>query len=93
MEASIRIRYPEIKVSNSSRKLSYELDLEVETYEARRVTIIFDADYLPEGVRVFADGPEDSPHRFSGNSLCIWRREDPPEIRRRSDGSPISIGS
>lgn len=85
MAASIRIRYPEIKVSSSSRKLSYELDLEVETYEARRVTIIFDVDYLPEGVRIFADGPEDSPHRFDDNSLCIWRREDPPELRWLSD--------
>lgn len=81
IEAGIRTRYPEINISRSAKKISYELDLEVETYEARRVTIIFRADYLPEGVQVFADGPEGSPHRFSGNSLCIWHRKDPPELR------------
>jgi hypothetical protein len=57
MEASIHSRYPTIKVYKSAKKLSYELDVDVETYEPRRVTVVFEADRLPEEVRVFADGP------------------------------------
>ena len=81
MEAGIRSRYPGIKVSESAKKLFYDLELDVETYEARCITIVFEAGYLAEGVQVFADGPSESPHRYKGNSLCMWRRKDPPELK------------
>ncbi len=81
MSSGIRSRYPGIKISETAKRLSYELELDVETYEPRRITIVFEADYLPKAVQVFADGPLDSPHRYKGNSLCMWRPEDPPELR------------
>ncbi len=81
MEAGIRSRYPGIRVSKSAKKLSYELELDVEAYEPRHVTIVFKAEYPPSGVIVFADGPSESPHRFKDNSLCIWRRKDPPDLK------------
>lgn len=82
MEAGIRSRYPDIQVFfKNARKLSYELLLDVDTYEPRRVTIVFEAGHLPEEVQVFADGPSESPHRYKGNSLCMWRKKDPPELR------------
>jgi hypothetical protein len=49
MQAGIRSRYPGIKVSESAKKLSYELELDVETYETRCVTVVFEAGYLAEG--------------------------------------------
>jgi hypothetical protein len=81
MEAGIHLQHPGIKISKSAKKLSYELDLDVETYESHHVTIIFEADYLPSEVKVFADGPSESPHRYKDGSLCMWRRKDPPELR------------
>lgn len=29
--------------------------------------------------KVFADGPDDSPHRYQNGSLCMWHPDDPPE--------------
>jgi hypothetical protein len=81
MEAGIHSRYPTIKVYKSAKKLSYELDVDVETYEPRRVTVVFEADRLRVEVRVFADGPSESPHRYKGNTLCMWHQKDPPELR------------
>jgi len=81
MEAGIHSRYPGIKISKSANRLCYELDLDVETYEPRHVTIIFEADYLPSGVKVFVNGPPNSPHRYKDGNLCMWRRKDPPELR------------
>ena len=81
MEAGIHSRYSDIKVSKSAKQLSYELEIDLETYEARHVTIVFKTGYLPEGVQVFADGPSESPHRYKDDSLCMWRRKDPPELR------------
>lgn len=81
MEAGIHFRYPDIRISKNANRLSYELNLEVDTYEPRHVTIFFEAGYLPEEVRVFADGPSESPHRYKGNSLCMWRKKDPPELK------------
>lgn len=81
MEAGIHFRYPDIRISKNANSLSYELNLEVDTYEPRHVTIFFEAGYLPEEVRVFADGPSESPHRYKGNSLCMWRKKDPPELK------------
>lgn len=31
--------------------------------------------------RVYADGPEDSPHRFEDGGLCMWYAPDPREQR------------
>lgn len=81
MEAGIHSRYPDIRISKNANRLSYELNLEVDTYEPRHVTIFFEAGYLPEEVRVFADGLSESPHRYKGNSLCMWRKKDPPELK------------
>jgi hypothetical protein len=41
----------------------------------------------PELTRVYADGPDESPHRYAPapkdprSSLCIWYPNDPPERR------------
>jgi hypothetical protein len=81
MQAGVRKCYPGIKKSKSRRRLSYTLDLEVPCYETRCVTIIFNARYTATGVRVFADGPTSSRHRYEDGSLCMWHPDDPPELR------------
>lgn len=50
---------------------------EVPHYETRTVEIRFtDWSRTPT---VFADGPNESPHRYSDGSLCMWYPHDPPE--------------
>ena len=84
MEAGLRTSYPEVSISSISRsknRLVYELDLEIETYETRRVRIVFKAEEPPSFVDVFADGPTELPHRYGKDKLCLWHPKDPPELR------------
>lgn len=53
--------------------------MEVPHYETRTVEIRFsDWSRRPE---VFVDGPDESPHRYSDGSLCMWYPDDAPERR------------
>lgn len=82
MEAGIRSRYPDIEISSSSKRLTYELELGLEVYESRRITIVFKAGEPASCVEVFvADGPTESPHRYGENKLCMWYPADPSELR------------
>jgi hypothetical protein len=81
MEAGIRSRYPGIKVSKSAKRLTYELELDLEVYEPQRIKIVFKAEEPASFVEVFADGPTDSPHRYGERGLCMWHPADPPELR------------
>lgn len=81
MEAGIRSRYPDIEISGSAKSLTYELELGLEVYESRRVTIVFKVGEPASCVEVFADGPTESPHRYGENKLCMWHPADPPELR------------
>ena len=81
MEAGIRSRYPGIEISGSAKRLTYELDLDLEVYERRRITITFKADEPASCVEVFADGPTESPHRYGERRLCMWYPADGPELR------------
>lgn len=81
MEAGIRSRYPSIEISRSAKRLTYELELDLEVYEPRRIRIVFKADEPTSCVEVFADGPTESPHRYGERKLCMWYPADPPELR------------
>lgn len=81
MEAGIRSRYPGIEVSKTAKSLSYELELDLEVYEPRRIRIVFKAKEPASCVEVSADGPTESPHRYDERRLCMWYPADPPELR------------
>ena len=81
MEAGIRPRYPGVEVSKTAKSLSYELELDLEVYEPRRIRIVFKADEPASCVEVFSDGPTESPHRYGERRLCMWYPADPPELR------------
>ncbi len=60
----------------------------VEGYEPRRIEVRFRrTTSQPETPTIYADGPDDSPHRFAParkdprSSLCIWHPDDSPERR------------
>jgi hypothetical protein len=49
--------------------------------------------HQPELVRVYADAPSDSPHRFDDGALCMWYPYDEVERRwTRSDGVVVLVG-
>lgn len=59
---------------------------------ALRVLLCFPWD-APEAVRVYAEGPTDSPHRYADQSLCMWYPYDPPDRRWiRQDGPVVLVG-
>jgi hypothetical protein len=80
-QAGVHARYPSIEKSKSCRSLSYALDVEIPCYETRRVTVVFDARHTPAGVRVFADGPEESRHRYDDGTICMGHPDDPADLR------------
>jgi hypothetical protein len=63
---------------------SFSATVRVEGYEARRVTVLFQGRY-PSSPIVLADGPTDSPHRYTYGGdrrrLCLWFPGDPAELR------------
>ncbi|MGI9098383.1 MAG: hypothetical protein ACR2H2_07805 [Solirubrobacteraceae bacterium] len=44
-----------------------------------RVVIRLRNGFEPYAAHITADGPTGSPHRYSGDRLCIWHPDDPPE--------------
>jgi hypothetical protein len=91
MEAGLRTLYPEISISRFKNRLVYELDLEIETYETRRIRIVFNAGEPAAFVNVFADGPTESPHRYGKDRLCLWYPKDPPELRWLPDHRLVGL--
>lgn len=64
------------KVGGSPQEVVYKLTVEVPEYEKRRVEIRFYNGSRPGVPRITVDGPEESPHRYSDGTLCIWEPED-----------------
>ena len=48
-------------------------------YEPRKVRLRFNG--IADVPSVFADGPQESPHRYPNDSLCMWYPEDRVERR------------
>ena len=73
--------------AQSPRTLRDGLVVPVPEYEPRTVEWVFRRTTQPELGRIYADGSEDSPHRYASDDrdprspLCIWHPEDPPELR------------
>ena len=58
----------------------YEALLDIPHYEQRRVEIFF-SKWTPSSVKITADGPTNSPHRYGERELCIWYPWDPDSER------------
>lgn len=62
----------------------YRLTVEVPGYDPRTVEILFPKS-SPSTPRVYADGPDESPHRYrfenEDSRLCMWYPDDPPEAQ------------
>ena len=90
-ERGARLRHPDLTASATGRGLgatvSYRVTVQVPEYESRRVRVTVRNGVSPYGVEITADGPSDSPHRYSDDALCIWDPRDPDELKwTASDG-------
>jgi len=74
----------------------YCVRIEVPFYETRHIQIFFVAYGTGDVPIILADGPTESPHRFSDfdrKRLCIWYQEDPRDLRwTRQDGLVHLLG-
>ena len=93
-ERGARDAYPDLNCSSTGSRqyarIVYRLMVSVTHYEPRTIEMHFRRDTaVPSLTRIYADGPTESPHRFSPHakdrqnrtSLCVWHPEDPPELR------------
>ena len=82
-ERGVRARHPDLRCTTVGRGhgalVTYRLTVPVPEYEARSVTIELVNGYSPFGAKITVDGPTESPHRYSDESLCIWFPSDPEE--------------
>lgn len=88
-ERGVRKAYPGFNARRQIRSegLVYQGRIPVTGYPSRNVEVVFPKGRTPESVRVSADGPTESPHRFSDGTLCIWYPLDRPDRRWvRTDG-------
>lgn len=74
--------YPSLRSRRSSEGIEYTTTVPVTGYQDRGVRVVFPAGSSPESVRIYADGPESSPHRYpDSGTLCIWYPSDPKHRR------------
>src|SRR5680860_923536 len=57
--------------------VSYGVTVPLGDYESRTLTIEIADLRSPVLVRVLADGPDESPHRYMGGGLCMWHPDAP----------------
>ncbi len=69
------------KPGGRPQEIIYRLTVDVPEYEPRQVEIRFFNGSRPGAPRIAVDGPEESPHRYSDGTLCIWEPTDPESQR------------
>lgn len=79
-ERRARDQYPNLRRTVIGGHISYRIAMSVVGYEDRIVTVKLGR-YIDDPPRVRADGPSNSPHRYSDGSLCMWYPKDPPKQR------------
>lgn len=85
LERGLRRTYPEVRrrfvKAGANAGLLYSGTVEFPGYPSRHVLLCFPKGLTAESVRIFVDGPDESPHRFNTGALCVWFADDPPEKR------------
>ena len=78
-EAGAKTEFPDLRSGKVKGGYEYRVSVPVPYYGSRKVRIRFSGS--SDVPHVFVDGPPESPHRYSDNSLCIWYPKDPVKLR------------
>ena len=90
-ERNAKDEFPSLRGIKVQNGYQYKVRVQVPHYDERVIRIRFSG--VSDTPSVLADGPKESPHRYSDGSLCMWYPDDP--IERRwvfSDGLVSLIG-
>jgi hypothetical protein len=103
-EAAARRAYPNLRCrlqgNRDTARVIYSLDVDVPEYGRRHIELHFRrARTEPDRVRMYADGPDESPHRFTPHpkdpyqrsSLCVWYEDDPSDQRWVPDDGLLAL--
>ena len=85
-ERGVKSQFPRLRGARVKKGYEYRVTVPVPYYEPRNIRIRFNG--VSDVPSVFADGPPDSPHRYSDDSLCMWYPSDPVECRWVFEGWP-----
>lgn len=80
-ERGLLVQYPSSRRALRSGFCEYEIMLPVPFYEDRRLRVEVYGRDEPRSVRVYANGPTESPHRYPSGALCMWHPDDNREQR------------
>lgn len=84
-ERGVRAAYSDISSTvtgrGSNQAVRYSVTVGIPEYEARRLTIRVPNWSAPTAASVYADGPQESPHRYGKTRLCIWHPDDGSQNR------------
>ena len=78
-ERGVKSQFPNLRGGRVKRGYEYRATVPVPCYEPRKVRVRFSG--MSNVPSVFADGPQESPHRYSDDRLCMWYPDDPIERR------------
>ena len=78
-ERGVRGQFPNLSTAKVRRGYEYNVTVPVPHYAARKICIRFRG--MSDVPAVFADGPQESSHRYANGSLCMWFPEDPIDRR------------
>lgn len=94
---TFRLRMEECGVRPSVRLLTgrqpciiFAVELDPPGVPRRKAKIAFTVD-APKIPRVYAEGPSQSPHRYSDGALCMWHPGDPPDSRWTLQDGPAQL--
>ena len=88
-QRGVKSQFPNLRGERVKGGYEYRATVPVSYYEPRKVRIRFSG--MAAVPSVFADGPQDSPHRYSNNSLCMWYLDDLIERRWVFEDSLLAL--
>lgn len=93
--------YPKLSSAGEGRgEVTYEVTVSIPEYEDRSIELVFfRSTPSPQLVRIYADGPANSFHRYAPrerdrrerSSLCVWHPDDPIDLRWVPEDGLLSL--
>lgn len=94
-EHRARQEFPLLQINKTGSgwdaEITYTVEVPVPYYEARVIKIRLANGVRPRVLGIWADGPEDSSHRYNDGRLCIWHPASPSEEQWTEDEGLLGL--